>query len=93
MPVNGISLREEMHGWARLQIALARMDGHKIDKRVCRYNELVETGMRYARCGVAFQPDAAWGGLKDAIDSCIIGDPMHTGESALGIAPEWMVAA
>lgn len=83
-------LTEQMHGHARVQLALARMDGHKIDKRVARFNELVEAARRYAACGSGDET-VAWGGLRDAIDACIVGDPMHTGESALGLVPDWMI--
>lgn len=87
------SMREELHGVARVQVALARMDGAQIDKRVCRFNEIVETAIRYGMCGATFSPSVVRAGLQEAIDCCVIGDPMHTGASCLSLVPDWMIAA
>ena len=85
-----IQLRERMQGEARLQIALARMDGHKVDKKICRYNDIVDCAMDYGYLGCEFNLGAAWGGFRDAIDSCIIGDPMNSGRPCTEIVYDWM---
>lgn len=82
------SLREMMHGTARVQIALARMDGHAIDKKCCRFNDIVETAVQYGLLGGSFKEGAAWAGLREALDACMLGDPMHTGEVL--VVPGWM---
>lgn len=82
---------EKFHGIARLQIRLAQMDGRKIDRKVCRYNEIVETAMRYGRLRGVFDEGLAREGLTEAIDCCISGDPMHTGRSCITLVPDWML--
>ena len=82
---------EQMHGEARLQIALAKMEGHQIDKKICRFNDIVQCATRCGMCGEIFDTDASVSGLREAIDACIIGDPMHTGCGPSEIIPEWMI--
>ena len=86
------ALREEFHGAARVQISLAKMDGKEVDKKVCRFNDIVETAIRYGMCSEPFSESAARAGLTDAIDCCVINDPMHTGDTPLSLVPDWMIA-
>lgn len=85
-------LKERLHGEARLQIALAQMDGHQIDKKVCRYNELIETAIRYGLCDTTFREAVVFAGLREAIDCCVVGDPMHIPKgSCRALVPDWML--
>ncbi|NJM13327.1 MAG: hypothetical protein HC889_16945 [Synechococcaceae cyanobacterium SM1_2_3] len=67
-------LASELHGIARLQVALARMDGHKIDKPLMRFNDLVQCALAYGspfNCRVAMR--------TEAIGQCVIGDMDYIG--------------
>jgi hypothetical protein len=59
---------EQIHGEARLQVALAKMEGHKFDKALTRWNDIVETAEFY---------NNPRDGLTEAIECCIIGNVMH----------------
>jgi hypothetical protein len=73
-------IASELHGTARLQVALARMEGHKIDKRLMRFDDLVETALQYGRISEVFDADTARWALRDeVIGSCVIGDRDYTG--------------
>lgn len=86
---------ETMHGLARLHLALAKMDGHQIDKRAARFNSIVEEALKYGRMAKdGFSADLAFAGLGDCLDACIIGDPMHVpGKGVCGIVYDWMLPA
>ena len=86
------ALIETLHGAARVQVALAKMEGNKLDKKVCRFNDLVETAIRYGCCSEEFNEKAAWDGLRDAIDCCIVGDPMYVAnKTSLSLVSDWML--
>jgi hypothetical protein len=80
----------KLHGEARLQVTLAKMDGYKIDKKVCRFNEIVSVAFRYGQCG-GDESSVVVAGLREAIDCCVVGDPMHTGESCTSLVSDWMI--
>ncbi len=85
------ALREELHGAARLQVALAKMDGHKIDKDLMRFNDLVEGAMIYALAGVEFRAESARSALRqEVIGSCVVDDRDYTG-TAWPVQSAWMV--
>ncbi len=88
------ALKLRLHGEARLQLSLAKMEGLRIDKKIARFNEIVETALRYGHCGVEFSEHVVLSGLMDAIDCCIVGDPMHTpGQSCCSLVENWMLSA
>ena len=77
--MTGISA--ELHGTARLQIALARMDGHKIDKKLMRFDALVEGALQYGRAANPFCADIARSALREeVVGQCVIGDRDYTGD-------------
>ena len=83
-----------MHAYARELVANYEAQGRKIDKKQCRYNDIVQTAMRYGACAQPFSETAAWGGLRDAVAACVIGDPMHVaGGRVSDLVPDWMIAA
>lgn len=87
-----MTLAEKMHVRARKLISEHEQNGKKIDKKQCRYNDIVETAMLYGFCAVPFSESAAWDGLKEAVSACVIGDPMHVpGGSVTCLVPNWMV--
>lgn len=86
------NLREYLHGISRLQIHLAKMDGCRVDKKICRFNDIVDTAIKYGRLGENFSPVHAVSGLKEVLDACIVGDPMHyEGGYVTGIVYDWML--
>lgn len=89
-----MTIRERLHAELRRRLALVREDGCEIDKRLCRFNDMVEAAIRYGRCSDPFSESAALAGLQEAIDCCIVGDPMHyRGGSCLGLVGDWMLAS
>lgn len=77
------AIKAELHGVARLQVALARMDGHRIDKRLMRFDALVECAMQYGRASApalqrmdAIARDAM---RSEVVGQCVIGDRDYTG--------------
>ena len=79
---------EQLHGVARVQVALARMDGHKFDKSQLRFNDIVHVAVSYPKMGAA----TCYDGMREAIDACIIGNDMHVPNgSVLSLAPSWMI--
>lgn len=86
------SLEETMQGVARVQVALGKMDGFKFDKKITRYNDIVETAIRYGKCGTRFNEGAAWAGLIEAIESCSPDIPeMYSPEGVRGMVYDWMI--
>lgn len=79
---------EELHGRLRVQVALARMEGYKLDKKQLRFNALVAAARRYERLGAN-----VLSGLQEALDACVYGDPMHIpGGSVETLVYDWMKA-
>lgn len=60
--------REQLHGEARLQVALGKMEKFAFDKSLTRWNDIVETALFY---------HDRRAGLIEAIECCIIGHDMH----------------
>jgi hypothetical protein len=88
------ALTEKMHIRARQLVARHEANGLKIDKKQCRYNDIVNAAMRYGACAQPFSETAAWRGLRDAVSACVIGDPMHvSGGKVADLVPDWMIAA
>lgn len=90
----GAKLERRMHGEARLRVHLAKMDGFSFDKKVLRFNDIVDVAFRYGRCGGSFSEAAAWGGLQEAIEACSPDFPeMYAPQSVLSLCPEWMLVS
>ena len=82
----------ELHGTARLQVALARLDGHKIDKKLMRFDALVEGALQYGRSANPFNEHIARDALRsEVVGSCVIGDMDYTGDPPSDY--RWMEAA
>lgn len=84
-------LKEAMHIEARRLIAGYSAGGYKIDKAVCRFNDMMDTAIRYGLCGAPFNEKAAWGGLDEVVQSCVVGNALNTGKSCVSLVPDWMV--
>lgn len=75
-------------GVGLVQVALARMDGYKLDKKQLRFNTLVAVARRYESLGAN-----VLSGLQEALDACIYGDPTHVpGGSIETLVYDWMEA-
>lgn len=87
------ALLEELHGTARLQVHLARMDGHRIDKHTMRFNDIVNAAVQYGRMSSCFRENTARAAIYETAEYCVIGSPMHTGQPFDCMAYKWMEAA
>lgn len=87
---------DQLCGEARLQVALAKMQGCKFDKSITRYNDIAQTAIRYAAClghEVLDRRDIARTGLLEAVESCIIGSDFYIpGKGPLSLVPDWMIS-
>lgn len=84
----------ELHVRARLQVALARMDGHQIDKSCMRFNDIVAEAMQWGGLGKVFSPAMARDALlTETIDQCVIGAWNYTGERFDPKRMAWMVSS
>lgn len=63
-------LTERLHGEARLDVALGRMNGRVYDKKQLRFNEIVQTALDYTDCGSPARVEVAFAGMREAIDAC-----------------------
>ena len=71
------ALRDEMQGRIAVQMALAKMDGHVIDKKAARYSAMAEYTIHVGRCCDPFCEEAVRSSLFDAVSSAIKDDPMN----------------
>ena len=69
---------DEIQGLCALHCALAKADGHKMDKAAMRYSAMADYVDHVAACGYE-QPDAKalMTVIWDAVLTAIIGDPMN----------------
>ena len=95
-------IREELHAEARQQVDRLKTLGVVFDKKQLRFNDIVETAIRYGRCSAVFDPAAARRGLVEAISACIPNDPMYVEKpnpmyveksNPITIVPDWMLSA
>ena len=68
--------RDTMIGMAALHCTLAKMDGHVIDKKCMRFNAMADY---MELCSQGYSADQPLVGLSEAVETCIIGNTMHTG--------------
>jgi hypothetical protein len=84
------SIRDELHGTARLQVHLARMGGYTIDKQLMRFNDIVEAAMQYGKMSFVFRPDLAREMIYETPEICIKEMPEYTGKPFDRKAYQWM---
>lgn len=73
---------DELKGMIALNIRLAKMDGHKIDKKCARVNEMADFAVIY---------NDPLGAVAEVVSSAIVGDPMHISGTPLNAALySWM---
>lgn len=78
--------RDTLIGMAALHCRLAQMEGYKLDKKAMRYTAMADY-MEHVAAGGACDPIAA---LSEAVETAIIGNPMHTGLPFDRSAYRWM---
>ena len=87
------TLEKELHVKARKLIADAKAQGWRVDKKIGRFNDIVAAAIRYGQCGTEFRPDVARASLREIVESCLVGNSMHSGKSPRELAPDWMLAS
>lgn len=95
------SVIDMLHGTARLHVHLAKMDGWKLDKKICRFNDIVETALRF--CAVRTNPNLSRDftilveGLFETVAGCFShtpwreDNPFHLPSGPLADIPDWMI--
>ena len=71
---------EELQGTARLQIALAKMDGYTVDKKLMRFNDIVQEALDWANMGEVFRPSIARKSIYETVCRCIPCDVGYAGK-------------
>ena len=80
---------DEIHIRARAEVLRRKASGVQFDKKQLRFNDIVFTALRYGET-----PALRKAGMNEAIDACVIGDPMHVpGGSVCDIVDSWMLTS
>ncbi len=75
-----MTLKEELHGTIRLQVALAKLEGYKIDKKLMRYDSLVDLALQYGAMSTTFNYDIPKDVIRtEVVGVCVIDSPDYTG--------------
>lgn len=71
-------IEEQLHTYAR-ECMEQRKDVHgaRLVKKFARFNDIVAVGLLYGRMSEGFNAEAAFGGVRDAVDACFADSPMH----------------
>ena len=86
-----MTLKEELHGTIRLQIHLAKAEGLKIDKKLMRYDSLVDLALQYGSLGDVFNGEIP----RDVVRSEIVGVCVVDSTDYTGAMPDfkWMCSS
>ena len=82
--------RSAITGMCALQVHLARMDGHRIDKKCNRHTAMADY---VAHCVAVGAIDPLVSVIFEAVETAIVGNAMHTGEPFDRAAVKWMEIA
>jgi len=82
---------QSLHAHARAYATALKAAGAMFDKKHLRFNDIVEVGLHYSRCGVSPSLDVALAGVREAVDACVIDDPQYiAGKGPLTMIQLWM---
>jgi hypothetical protein len=80
-----------LHIYARELVDKYKSDGSQFDKKQLRFNDIVNIGLHYSRCGTIPSQAIAESGIHEAVEACIIGNLAHIkGGSILSMINKWM---
>ena len=85
----------KLHALARAEVERLTKKGAEFDRKLLKYNDIVETGIRYARCGndPAKDQDIAESGVLNAVAACVRSDPLYLPrQSVKSLVYDWMIA-
>ncbi len=87
-------LADELQGMAALHTALAKMDGHEIDKKAARHSAMREYMLHVGACSAPFSESAARAALTEAVETAIVDDPQNIPGQPFDREPwRWMESA
>ena len=80
-----------LHGIARVQIWLAKADGHAIEKPLARYDDMVAEAIQYGSMGFKFSPEIAEDSIRETFLRCVKTDVGFAGKRFNETDYKWMV--
>lgn len=97
----------DLHRVAREAVDALKARGATFNKKRLRFNEIVQVGLFYARCGTIPSQEVARQGVLEAVESCVTDHPgffvgfpndhaphphYQSGPSVLDMIQPWMTA-
>lgn len=90
--MTGLEIEQHLHAGARAYVEILKDNGVPLSKKRLRFNEVVEVGFFYGRCGNTFNLSAAEAGVLEAVDACRIGSQSETEGSVINMIQMFMVS-